>query len=224
MSLGATEVADFLKDNPDFLNHNPGILAFVSLPSNAAGNVSSLQDRQVQTLRDKVRIMEQRLVEMTRAAVENHAIIQSLQALQRSLLAVRDANQLPAVLVKGIQNHFKVPQVQLKIWNKSPEFLPSGLDAQPAPATLENLTALRGLYCGFAEMSPYAEIFDQEEVKPRSVVVIPLRIGAGTALFGCLALGSPDRDRFAPVLEVDFLNTLAEASCAALSRLTRVEA
>ena len=141
MSLGATEVADFLKDNPDFLNHNPGILAFVSLPSNAAGNVSSLQDRQVQTLRDKVRIMEQRLVEMTRAAVENHAIIQSLQALQRSLLAVRDANQLPAVLVQGIQNHFKVPQVQLKIWNKSPEFLPSGLDAQPAPATLDNLTA-----------------------------------------------------------------------------------
>ncbi|MDH4394706.1 MAG: DUF484 family protein [Limnobacter sp.] len=223
MSLGATEVADFLKDNPDFLNHNPGILAFVSLPSSAAGNVSSLQERQVQTLRDKVRIMEQRLVEMTRAAVENHSIIQSLQSLQRSLLAVRDPSQLPAVLVQGVKDQFKVPQVQLRIWNKLPEFLPSGLDPQPAPTTLDNLTALRGLYCGFAEMSPYTEIFDQEEVKPRSVVIIPLRIGAGTALFGCLALGSPDKDRFSPTLETDFLDTLAEASCAALSRLTRVE-
>lgn len=224
MSVGAAEVADFLKQNPDFLNHNPGILAFVTLPSAAGGNVSSLQERQIQTLRDKIKIMEQRVVEMSRAAVENHAIIQSLQTLQRHLLGVRDATQLPQVLVQEVKSQFKVPQVALKIWDKAPEYLSSGLDAQPAPQTLEQLSRIRGVYCGFAENSPYPEAFESEEVKPRSVVVMPLRIGIGTTLFGCLVLGSPDKDRFAPNLETDFLGTLAEASCAALSRLTLAQA
>jgi uncharacterized protein YigA (DUF484 family) len=51
------------------------------------------------------------------------------------------------------------------------------------------------------------------------VVIIPLRVGANPDSFGVLGLGSPDKDRFAPTLETDFLNTLAELACAALSRL-----
>lgn len=222
MTVGATEVADFLKDNPDFLNHNPGILAFVTLPQSNHGNVTSLQERQVLTLRDKVRSLEQRIVEMTRAAVENHAIVQSLQLFQRNLLAIKNPVDLPHAVSQGITSQFKVPMVNLFIWGAADEFeLPQRADP-PNTAVLTQLDRLQGVYCGFAENSPYPEAFQDCEIRPRSVVVMPLRIGVGTPLFGCIALGSPDKDRFSPTLETDFLNSLNEAACAALSRLVRL--
>mgnify|MGYP000514633482 CR=1 FL=1 len=63
MNDEAVHVADFLKANPDFLLKNPGVLAFVRLPEQTSGNVASLQDRQLQTMRDKVKALEHRIAD-----------------------------------------------------------------------------------------------------------------------------------------------------------------
>ncbi|HEX4918690.1 MAG TPA: DUF484 family protein [Limnobacter sp.] len=210
MTDEALQVADFLKANPDFLIKNPGILAFIRLPEQSHGNVASLHERQVQTMRDKVKALEHRMVEMTHAAVENQAIINNLQNLSRSLLMVKSPDQLPLVLVDQIRKHFMVPMVGLRLWcqeNAADEKLKEKVDEMP------------GLYCGFAEDAPDLSVFKEEQSAPRSVVLIPLRIGASPESFGLLGFGSPDKDRFAPTLEKDFLNALAEIACAALSRL-----
>lgn len=209
MSEDAIHVADFLKANPDFLIKNPGVLAFVRLPEQSSGNVASLQDRQLQTMREKVKALEHRIADMSNAAVENQAILDKLLQLSRHLLATRSDQQLPDVLVNKIKTEFSVPMVRLALWGKSdvPESDRSQIDA------------IKRLYCGFADQSPAPALFQAEDVHPRSVVIIPLRVGANPDSFGVLGLGSPDKDRFAPTLETDFLNTLAELACAALSRL-----
>ncbi|WP_370261509.1 DUF484 family protein [Limnobacter sp.] len=210
MTEEAIMVADFLKANPDFLIRNPGVLAFIKLPEQSHGNVASLQERQVQTMRDKVKALEHRMVEMTHAAVENQAIINKLLSLTRALLVVKDPQQLPAVLVEQIKKLFLVPMVGLDLWQSKEG---GSTSAQKA------VDAMPGLYCGFADNAPDLSAFQGEDSMPRSVVIIPLRVGISPNTFGVLALGSPDKDRFAPTLETDFLNSLAEISCAALSRL-----
>ncbi|HEX4843427.1 MAG TPA: DUF484 family protein [Limnobacter sp.] len=210
MTDEALQVADFLKANPDFLIKNPGILAFIRLPEQSHGNVASLHERQVQTMRDKVKALEHRMVEMTHAAVENQAIINNLQNLTRSLLMVKSPSDLPNVLVEQIRKLFLVPMVGLQLWDQAnpvDEIVKKGVDN------------MSGLYCGFADSAPDLSVFKHEALSPRSVVLIPLRIGASPESFGVLGFGSPDKDRFAPTLEKDFLNALAEIACAALSRL-----
>lgn len=210
MTEEAVQVADFLKANPDFLIKNPGILAFVKLPEQSNGNVASLHERQVQTMREKVKSLEQRVVEMTHAAVENQAIIDNLQSLTRALLTVKNESNLPEVLVEKIRRQFMVPMVCLQLWVQDEEAVENDKSV---------LDGMKGLYCGFAENAPTLEVFQAEEIAPRSVVVIPLRVGVSPQTFGCLGFGSPDKDRFSPTLETDFLHTLAEIACAALSRL-----
>lgn len=105
MTDEAVQVADFLKAHPDFLIRNPGILAFIKLPEQSAGNVASLHERQVQTMREKVKSLEHRVVEMTHAAVENQAIIDNLQSIARTLLTVKNAADLPAMLVEVIKKN-----------------------------------------------------------------------------------------------------------------------
>lgn len=212
MNDEAVHVADFLKANPDFLLKNPGVLAFVRLPEQTSGNVASLQDRQLQTMRDKVKALEHRIADMSNAAVENQAIIEKLQAVTRRLLTVKDEQQIPSLLTELIKTQFSVPMVRLMLWS-------SGEPVSDADRTLFN--DMKALYCGFADHAPSLTVFEGEEVHPRSVVLIPIRVGANPEAFGVLGLGSPDKDRFAPTLEVDFLNTLAETACAALSRLQK---
>jgi uncharacterized protein len=207
MTNEAGLVADFLKSNPDFLINNPGILAFIRLPEQGSGNVSSLHERQMQTMRDKVKALEHKLVEMARTALENQAIINNLQSITRSLLTVKNASDLPTVLVEKIRKKLMVPIVRLQLW-------PEGNETDRAL-----INDMKGLYCGFAENAPTLSVFEGEDIFPKSVVIIPLREGFSPEAFGCLGLGSPDKDRFAPSLETDFLKTLAETACAALSRL-----
>ncbi|MGV3469181.1 DUF484 family protein [Limnobacter sp.] len=211
MTDEAVQVADFLKAHPDFLIKNPGILAFIKLPEQSNGNVASLHERQVQTMREKVKSLEHRVVEMTHAAVENQAIIDSLQSITRTLLTVKNASDLPSVLVESIKKKFVVPIVRLQLWEG---------DGSPISDSDKALIdGMKSLYCGFSENAPTLSVFDGEQVVPRSVVLIPLRVGVSPVTFGCLGFGSPDKDRFSPTLETDFLNTLAETACAALSRL-----
>jgi len=210
MTDEAVQVADFLKAHPDFLIKNPGILAFIKLPEQSTGNVASLHERQVQTMREKVKSLEHRVVEMTHAAVENQAIIDNLQSITRSLLTVKNAADLPTVLVEKIKKQFVVPIVRLQLWNQ---------DDSVSESDKAVVNDMKGLYCGFAENAPTLSVFQGEDIAPRSVVLIPIRVGASPQAFGCLGFGSPDKDRFSPTLETDFLNTLAETACAALSRL-----
>ena len=215
MTDEAIQVADFLKANPEFLIRNPGILAFIKLPEQSTGNVASLHERQVQTMREKVKLLEHRVVEMTHAAVENQAIINNLQTITRSLLMVKHAADLPAVLIEQVKKQFMVPIVRLQLWNQV------DVASEEDQALVSNMPSL---YCGFAENAPTLSVFQGEEVAPRSVVLIPLRVGVNPKSFGCLGFGSPDKDRFSPTLETDFLNTLAETACAALSRLQTTSA
>jgi uncharacterized protein YigA (DUF484 family) len=53
----------------------------------------------------------------------------------------------------------------------------------------------------------------------KSVVLVPLRIGAAPEAFGLLVMGSPDAGRFSSDMGVTYLARIEEIAAAALSSL-----
>ncbi len=218
MNLSSSDVADFFKANPDFLLQNPGILAFIHLPSPVKGNITSLQEKQLQSLKNKVKLLEHELVTLTRNAVENQVIIDNLFALQKQLLQTYHRFELPKVLVQQMGQIFDIPMVRLRLLGCSRSEQPStGFEGSLSDAALSQLAQIDLAFCGFYDGSPITDMFIQDEIKPRSMVIIPLRDEANKKLFGCLAFGSTDKDRFTPNLGREFIYSLSVIACACLT-------
>ncbi|MGH8808194.1 MAG: DUF484 family protein, partial [Noviherbaspirillum sp.] len=101
--LDSAAVADFLSDNPHFFEEHSELLAKVKLTSPVVGRAVSLQERQMEVVREKVKTMELRLAELLRIAQENDAITQKFLLWTRSLLLARNDVDLPHALIDGLQ-------------------------------------------------------------------------------------------------------------------------
>ena len=77
-------IANYLAENPQFFEEHNELLAKIKLTSPLAGRTVSLQERQMEVLREKVKTMELRLAELLRIAQENDDISQKFQRWTRS--------------------------------------------------------------------------------------------------------------------------------------------
>ena len=68
------DIANFLANTPDFFERHADLLATVQLSSGHGSRAVSLQERQAGLLRDKIKAMEAKMVEMIRHGNENVAI------------------------------------------------------------------------------------------------------------------------------------------------------
>ncbi len=68
----AQAVADYLAAHPEFFEDNPALTASLKLSSALGGRTVSLQDRQVEVLREKIRQLELKLSGLMRVAKDNH--------------------------------------------------------------------------------------------------------------------------------------------------------
>ena len=65
------EILHYLQAHPDFFERHAGSLAELRLRSPYGGRAVSLQERQAEMLRDKIKMLELRLMEMIRHGNEN---------------------------------------------------------------------------------------------------------------------------------------------------------
>jgi uncharacterized protein YigA (DUF484 family) len=73
------DIADFLSNTPDFFERHAQLLSSVHLMSPDNHRSVSLQERQAQMLRDKIRALEMRIMDMIRHGNENMIITEKLQ-------------------------------------------------------------------------------------------------------------------------------------------------
>lgn len=216
--LTEQDIADFLVNTPDFFERHADLLATVQLNSGHGKRAVSLQERQAEMLREKIKVLERGLMDMIRYGNENMQIADKLQRWTRQLLLVTRARDLPGLLASSIKNEFAVPQVAIKVWHLDASYADEAFAAGVSEDVQAFTTSLTvpyvGLNSGFE-----ATTWLNDTAQALSVALIPLRASSHTEAFGLLVLASPDAQRFNASMGTDFLERIGEMGSAALSRL-----
>ena len=218
LSLDSTAVAQFLSQHPHFFEEHAELLATIRLSTPLGGRTLSLQERQMEVLREKIKLMEMRLADLMRMGQENDAISYKFQQWTRALLLARNDIDLPHVLVSEMQGTFSVPHATVRLWGVADEFA-HGWFAQEVSADARIFSnGLNAPFCGQNNDFEAASWLDDAPLV-QSLAMLPLRVGASPDAFGLLVLGSADPGRFTSDMATDFLMKIAETSSAALSCL-----
>lgn len=215
------DIAQFLVNTPDFFDRHAELLAAVQLTSPHSHRAVSLQERQAELLREKIRHLELKAAEMIRHGQENGHIADRLQQWTCRLLGTRDMQDVPAAIVRELRDRFQVPQAAIKVWDVAPEWAEHAFAQGAAADARAFATSLTQPYCG---NNPGLEPVQwlQEPATATSIALLPLREAAGEPAFGLLVLASNDPQRFHASMGTDFLERIAELASAALSRLRPV--
>ncbi len=216
-------VATFIQDNPDFFRRRPWLVGSIELPDPHDGRAVSLSERQTQILRERIRVLETSLSDLTRHGRDNDAIGERLAQWVSALLVERDEATLPRRVVDGLKEAFGVPAAALRVWDFAPRF--AGLECtSPVPADVVRFTAsMQAPFCGLNADFAAASWMQADFPDTRSLAFIPLRAdpvaGSAAAPFGLLTLGSDDPQRFRSDMGTAFLSRIGQLAAAALSRL-----
>jgi hypothetical protein len=214
--MDANEVAEYLKDHPEFFGQYADLLSQIEIPSPHGDKAISITELQLGTLRDKARQLEAKMAELIRFGEENDAIGDKVHELGVAITAAAD---LPAVL-RAIYAHlggaFAVPHVVVRLWpasggGTSAEFAPTAESIRSAVAEL------RHPYCGPAAGQETADWFGERGGHVRSLAQVALRRGGET--FGVLVLASEEAHRFYPEMGTLYLERIGDMAAAALGRV-----
>ena len=217
------DIAQFLTNTPGFFERHAEVLASVQITSPHGARAVSLQERQAEMLREKIKGLEHRIMEMVRNSTENAAIAQKVHQWTGSLLQVRDPFDLPQAVVDGVRTLFDVPQAAVRVWAVAAPYIDADFTQGASDDARAFASSLTMPFCGPNLGFEPAGWLAQDVGEPaQSLALLPLRAGAidsATPAFGLLVLGSHDPQRFDPTMGTDFLSRMAELASAALLRL-----
>ncbi|MBK6865333.1 MAG: DUF484 family protein [Ideonella sp.] len=217
---GITEndIANFLANTPGFFERHAELLGSVQLTSPHGQRAVSLQERQMEMLRDKIKGLEGKIIEMIRNGQDNLALADKLHRWTRAIMLVRDAAQVPAVLVTELKHQFMIPQAGLRLWGVAAAHAGQPFAQAVGDDVKSFASSLGAPYCGVNAGFEAAQwLSDPSTVM--SLALIPLRRAADAPAFGLLVLGSPDPTRYSADMGTDFLGRVGEIASAGLSQL-----
>jgi uncharacterized protein YigA (DUF484 family) len=217
---GITEqdIANYLVNTPGFFERQAELLASIQLTSPHGQRAVSLQERQMEMLRDKLKGLELKIMEMIRHGQENVAIADRLHRFTRAIMLTSNAADLPDVLVNELMRQFMIPQAAIRVWGAEAAFAELPF-ARPVSDDLKSFASSLGMpYCGLNSGFEAAQWLEDAGTV-MSIALIPLRHGAGSGAFGMLVLGSPDPTRYSADMGTEFLLRIGEIASAGLSRL-----
>lgn len=201
----AQAVADFLAEHPEFFEANPELTASLKLSSALGGRTVSLQDRQVEVLREKIRQLELKLSNLMRVARDNDTIIANFHQWTLQLWRSKDADDLADVVAQTLKDAFELPAAALRLWS----------DATDAGNAREFTDQLQAPYCGPASGKPGLSWL-ADAATMQSAALIPLHETDSKQSIGLLVLASPDPQRFSNDMATDVLSRIGETASAVL--------
>ena len=211
-----TDIANYLANNPGFFERHAELLSSVQLTSPHGQRAVSLQERQMEMLRERIKGLELKIVEMIRHGQENLAITDRLHRFVRAVLTTQQATDLPARMVASLKHEFLIPQAAIRLWGTGAALAGSEHTATVSDDVLSFAGSLTLPYCGVNAGFEASEWLG-DPAAVASLAMIPLR--HGERCFGMLVLGSPDPTRYSAEMGTEFLARIGDIAGAALSRL-----
>ncbi|MBL8438616.1 MAG: DUF484 family protein [Zoogloeaceae bacterium] len=213
--MNANEIVLYLQQNPDFFDNHADLLAQLTVPHPADGRAISLTERQLHALREKIRQLEGKFAELLRFGEENDQISEKVHRLVLALIEAEDFESIRQAILLNLLEDFSVPHVAMRVWNsvlsrEGPEFSPV------SEAVRFFAGDLRSPYCGPPSQPEVTGWFGEAAGRVRSTALMPLRRGA--QVFGLLALGSEEPERFYPEMGTLYLGRIGDMVSLALLR------
>lgn len=216
--MESQEIAAYLKNHPEFFEQYAELISQIHIPSPHGNNAISITERQLITLREKVRVLETKLAQLIALGEENEAISAKVHRLGIALQRAADLQAVTSALYSHLGGDFAVPHVAVRLWGVG-----TGNDPDLALVS-ESVKAfadtLNHPYCGPAAGQEAIAWLGDAAGHVRSVAQIPLRDhGPDGRCFGLLLLGSEEAHRFYSGMGTLFLQRIGEMASAALERV-----
>ncbi len=213
-ALDAADVADYLREHPQFLGQFPDLAMQLEIPR-AQGPAASLVGYQVDALRARNRELERRLAELMRVAGKNERLMVRVHAFTLGLLRAGNMTEVVRCVAAGMAEDFHTDIVRLLLFRPDDDAMqanwlvsvPGGASALPEFAAF---LASDEPLIGRLAWPKLVQVFGDDAGKVRSAALV--RLGD----HGLLAIGSEDDNRFHPGMGGVFLQWIGEAVATAL--------
>ena len=207
-------VADYLTRHPNFFNDFPALLADIHVPHPHGTHAVSMGERQLISLREKVRLLENKLAELIQFGEENDSISEKLHAMTLALLAASTPEAVVAALNLHLRDGFAVPHYAVRVWSLPETDQPL---TQPVAQNVRDAVASMGFpVCGALAVPEAREWFGEVASHLRSFAAIPLNHQGN---LGLLVLASEEPNRFYATMGTLYLTRLGQVLAAALYRM-----
>jgi len=215
--ISEKDVLNYLQQNPDIFDAYPQVLADIKL-QHASGKAVSLIERQVAVLRDQRKKLKRQLQDLVDIARENDELDRRLHQLTLRLIDCRRLGEVMDMLKNYLLRDFAVDAVTLRL-----RAIPGRADlaqyaefSGDAETVFDGFTRLvneRKPVCGRFRPEQMRQLFPANVLNIGSAALIPLH---DLPVFGMLAVGSVDAQRFHPEQGTVFLAQLGELVSRAL--------
>lgn len=215
--LTPDQVADYLRQNPGFFEQNVDLLVNLHIPHPHGGRAVSIGERQLVAVREKTRLLEEKLRELIGFGEENDVVSGKVHRLACRLLATDDLDAALDAAYLDLLDHFAVPHVAVRLWGVA-ERDPDTKEFGEVAAEMRDFVAQMGApYCGGHAVYESQAWFGESAPHLRSFALVALR--DGDHCFGVLAMASEDAQRFYPEMGTLYLERIGEMAAAALLRV-----
>lgn len=203
----AKAVAQYLLDNPDFLDSQPDVLSQLQLP-HASGQAVSLIERQVEQLRAQNLKLSRQLGQLVKVATENEALMNRLHELTLELMEIGELGAFFDRLSEVLMQEFEADILNITLIGRSvavAERTPLSKVEHDDPEFKQFLPHLEKAEttCGRLNRNKLDFLFRSRANWVQSTALVPL------GDLGLMAIGSSDPARFYPGMGTLFLELLA---------------
>jgi len=211
LPLDEKTVADYLRENTEFFQNNPSLLADLEIP-HSCGPAVSLVEHQVRVLRDQNSQLKRKLMDLVQVARDNNRLNERMHQMTLGLINTSNLQALLDTLRENLQGEFNADSVTLRLAGV-PDVLARecGVDSfsadAPEAAYFEAFIKSSRPQCGRFKPEQLQYLFGDQAQAIESVALIPL---GDRCSCGLLAIGSQEASRFHPGMGTLFLTHLGE--------------
>jgi hypothetical protein len=222
--ITADQVADYLREHPDFFIGQDALLAELSLP-HASGKAISLLERQVTILRERGIEARQKLNNLLENARNNDQLFDTTRNLVLALLRAANVTEIAEVTQDQLSNHANIDACEF-ILIEHPELSISANTRVESLASLRkdfsDVFRLKRTHCGPLNEEQIARLFPGNEQEVRSTALCP--VIHNSEVLALLAFGNKQDNYFNVNLDTLFLDFIGRVVGSVLDRQLAAEA
>ena len=214
--LTADQVAEYLRQNPGFFEDHVDILMNLQVPHPHGGRAVSIGERQLVAVREKSRLLEDKLRELIAFGEDNDAVGEKVHRLSCRLIDAPSLDATLDTLYLDLLDHFAVPHVAVRLWRVAEENPETKEFGAVAGEMREFVEKLASPYCGHHAVYESQAWFGEAAPHLKSFALVTLKRDG--VVFGVVALASEDPQRFYPEMGTLYLGRIGDLVSHALWR------